>query len=445
MKTDEPSADAAESRQGRGTFARRLAEAALFACLVIAATWPLARDIASQAPGSNLWERRIIHFETPVNLWNLWWFRHSVVELRQSPFECAYLFYPVGADLSLHTLSLVPASVALLVQPAIGLVATYNLLLLASFVLAGMSAAAVARHLGLGQNAALVAGAIYAFSPAVFAHLYAGHFELLWTFWIPAVLLAFLRLVHASGEERGWTRALWLGLTIAGAAYTSPYYALYSVELIAVVVVIRWRAILRLPVLKGMTVAALVTAVAVAPFAIRLAEGARRVRNSDVIRRDFREFSMEPASFLLPSFMHPVFAAPLVSLHEKMNVGRAMPQETTGYLGLTVLVLAAVCLARRRRYGPGQPPAAIIERRVAAAIAVAFLVLSLGAELKMRGVPTGFTLPAAVLAEIPLARLARAPGRHVIVAMLGLSLLAAAGWQRTGRRWRAIVLGTDGV
>ena len=137
------------------------------------------------------------------------------------------------------------------------------------------------------------------------------------------------------------------------------------------------------------------------------------MRNSDVIRRDFREFSTDPASFLLPSFMHPVFAAPLVSLHEKMNVGRAMPQETTGYLGLTVLVLAAVCLARRRRYGPGQPPAAIIERRVAAAIAVAFLVPSLGAELKMRGVPTGFTLPAAVLAEIPLARLARAwPSRY---------------------------------
>ena len=59
----------------------------------------------------------------------------------------------------------------------------------------------------------------------------------------------------------------------------------------------------------------------------------------------------------------------------------------------------------------------------------------------MHGVPTGFPLPAAVLAEIPLARLARAPGRHVIVAMLGLSVLAAAGWQRTGRRWRAIALG----
>ena len=132
-----------------------------------------------------------------------------------------------------------PASVALLVQPAIGLVATYNLLLLASFVLAGMSAAAVARQLGLGQNAALVAGAIYAFSPAVFAHLYAGHFELLWTFWIPAVRCS--RSYAWSMQPRGTrmdTHMVARTHDRRSRVHVS-LYALYSVELIAVVVAIR--------------------------------------------------------------------------------------------------------------------------------------------------------------------------------------------------------------
>ena len=41
------------------------------------------------------------------------------------------------------------------------------------------------------------------------------------------------------------------------------------------------------------------------------------------------------------------------------------------------------------------------------------------------------------MAHVPVLQQARAPGRHVIVAMLGISILAAAGWQMIGsRRWR---------
>ena len=59
-----------------------------------------------------------------------------------------------------------------------------------------------ARELGVTPRAATLAGAIYAFSPVVVGHLYAGHFELLWTFWIPAIALAFLRLIGSARRSR---------------------------------------------------------------------------------------------------------------------------------------------------------------------------------------------------------------------------------------------------
>lgn len=421
-------AEGPERPAGRaGPFAGPL----LFAVLATAVTWPLPWQIASHAPGAPLWNGRPIHAETAVNLWNLWWFRHALLELRQNPFDCTYLFYPVGADLWLHTLSPLPATVSALLQPIVGLVAAFNLLVIASFVLAGACAAAAGRRLGLGAGGAIVAGALYAFSPAVLAHLYAGHFELLWTFWMPAALLAFLRLIDPAAGARRWPASVLLGLTIAGAAYTSPYYALYSAELVGVGAAVHWRAVARRPVVAGLVLAAIIAAVAVSPFAVKVARGARGVTGTaESVRRDFRDFSVEPAGFFIPSFMHPVLSRPLRPLHERMNRGRALPQETTGYLGLSVLALAAAAIVRRRP----------VELRLAGAVALAFLVLSLGAELKVLGAPTGFPLPAAALAEMPIVRLARAPGRHVIVAALGLGVLAAAAWERAGRPWQVFLI-----
>lgn len=422
------------------TRSKRLAEAAGFALLALTATWPLAGHFTTQAPGSNVWNGRVIHFETPVNLWNLWWFRHALLELGQNPFDCAYLFYPYGASLWFHTLSPLPAFIGAWLQPTLGLVPTHNALVLASFVAAGLSAAAVARHVGLDRTAAMLGGAIYAFSPAVFAHLYVGHFELLWTFWMPAILLAFLRIVDSPGAHI-WSRGVLLGLMFAAAAYTSAYYAIYSLELVAVAAVVRWRVTLRAGTLQSLAVASLVAATATAPLVTRFTQTWPGLSDTENIRRNFREFSIEPIGLFVPSFMHPLLAAPLRSIHVEMTRGRALPQETTGYLGLTAIGLAIAGIVRQRRASGAGEDAPAFDRHLMIAIAASFLVLSLGAEIKWLGRPTGFPLPAAALAEVPILRMARAPGRHVIVAMLGIAVLAAAGWQRiAAHRWRLALI-----
>ena len=419
--------------------ARILAEGILFGLLAIAWTWPLAAHFTTSATGSNSWDGTTIFFETPVNIWNLWWFRFSLIELGQSPFDGSHIFYPHGADLWFHTVAPVPALVGTILQTFLSVVATYNTLVVVSFIAAGVCAAAFARELGVTPRAATLAGAIYAFSPVVVGHLYAGHFELLWTFWIPAIVLAFLRLI-GQPEVHGWIRAAVLGMMVAAAAYTCNYYAVYAVEAMAVTAVVRWRELLQVRVVQRLMLAALVAIASTAPMTPRFVTAESALGSTAEVAADFRDLSIEPLAFFVPSFTHPLFSAPFKDLQHQLNGGRGLPQEVTGYLGVCVVALAGYAIfGWRRRDDRARRPA--FGGRLAFAIAASFLVLSLGSELKVRGNPTGLPLPAALLAHVPIVRLARAPGRQMVVAMMGVAVLAAAGWDRIARRrWRATLV-----
>ncbi len=182
-------------------------------------------------------------------------------------------------------------------------------------------------------------------------------------------------------------------------------------------------------VLKRLAFAALVVGLGIEPLVAHVV--AREETSSlEDTRSSFHDLRMEPLDLIAPSFMHPV-------LSRFQQTRDRLPQESTGYLGLTAIVLAIAAIASRRRtYDPTQATPAI-DLRLAAAIAVVFAILSFGAEIKIPGRPAGIPMPAALFAELPVLRQARAPGRHVILAALGVSILAAAGWQRVPRRhWR---------
>jgi hypothetical protein len=190
-------------------------------------------------------------------------------------------------------------------------------------------------------------------------------------------------------------------------------------------------------VLIRLACASLIAAMCTAPIAMHFAgRGASLASRAD-IRRSFGDYAIEPVGLLVPSFMHPLLAAPLRPLLALINRGGAIPQETTGFLGFTVVALAVAALIRLPRIPGGEA-----NWRLAGVIAASFLVLSFGWEAKFLGKPTGIPLPAALLAQLPIVNQARAPGRHAIVAMLGVAVLAGLGWQSiTRRRWRVILVG----
>jgi hypothetical protein len=203
----------------------------LYAILAVIATWPLLLHFHDHVPGSELWRSQTIHTESLLNLWNLWWFRHALVDLGQSPFACRHVLYPLGANLWFHTLAPLHGLIGIVLQSFASLAAAQNAMLLLDLIAAGVCSFALALRLGLSRGGALLAGALYAFSPVIFAHLFAGHFELIASYWLPAMLLALLALLDAPAPRA--RQGVLLGLLFVGAAYSSQYYFVYGVELLA--------------------------------------------------------------------------------------------------------------------------------------------------------------------------------------------------------------------
>jgi hypothetical protein len=296
----------------------------------------------------------------------------------------------------------------------------------------GVAASALARRFAVPAAEARLSGAIFAFSPYAFAHLYVGHMELLSTLWLPLGLWLFLRLIEAPAPRLrdGFS----LGLAFVACAYVTQYYAVYLAELLSVVALFRLRSILRAAVLEALLLAGAVAALGVTPIAVAFLSLESGSLPPNPIA--FDSFAGDLTGFLIPSFTHPLFGTWLRLLHERLNPGPLpLPQETTVFVGATVLFLAARGFRQLRKTGR---PAFLL-----ATIAVVFGVLALGAHLKIAGLPTGIPLPAELLSRIPVLRLARAPGRHIVVATLVLGILAGAGQAslaRTRLRWLAIVL-----
>ena len=140
--------------------------------------------------------------------------------------------------------------------------------------------------------------------------------------------------------------------------------------------------------------------------------------------------------------MHPVLADRLDATNLALSQPSGLPQESCAYLGWSVIALAVLGAwpaARARAVAGGT--ASVFRRVLPIALATVFLVLSLGSELKFRGRFTGITMPAALLQHVPIVSMARAPGRHVYVGLLGVALLAGAGLLRLPRRsWQAALL-----
>jgi hypothetical protein len=397
----------------------------LYSGLSILATWPLVLHFDTHVPGADTWGATWVFSESRVNLWNLWWFRHAIVDLHQNPFECLLVFYPVGANLWFHTLAPLSGLVALGLQTVLSLTASQNVLVLASLVLSAVCARALALRLGVPENGARLAGAVFAFSPPVFAHLYAGHYEVVSVFWLPLALLLFLRVVDLGRLRDG----VLLGLVLGACAYAVQYYVVYALELLLVAAAVLWRRTFRPAPLRALLAGAIFALVLAAPLLrVFLTASADDPTPFD----GFEVLSGDLLSFVVPSFEHPLLAEPFASVRARLSGDFGLPQETTMFLGWTTLALAIVGVVWRRRERKGVA-------LVCSIVAFSFL-LALGSHLKIGGNNTGLPLPAMLLGRVPVLEQARAPGRHVVIVMLGLGILAGAGYAATAGRRLHIVL-----
>jgi hypothetical protein len=383
-----------------------------FACLAVAASYPLVRHPASQLP-SDLGDPLL-------TTWTLAWdadrIRAGFAGIWDAPN-----FYPYRHTLlfSDHLLG-----IALFTAPLQWLtgnpVLVYNVAFLASFILAGGGMYVLVRDLTGRRDAALVAAAIYASQPFRISHV--AHLQWLMTGWLPLSLWA----LHRYFTRRTWPFLLLSALFYLIASLTASYFAYFA--LVPLIVVGLWEVIRTRPPLRQVTAHTAVAAVLAAVVLLPVVRAYSQVRSDYDLRRSSADIAGQSAD-VADYFSSP----PALHLWPGIGPGRGEHELFPGAVAFGLAALAVVACRR----------AAAV--RLYAALAVLAFALSLGAAPAAWGHRLGVPGPyALLLAIVPGLDGLRAVARLAVFVHMALAVLAGFGslwlFERLGTRGRRVAL-----
>ncbi|MBI4446626.1 MAG: discoidin domain-containing protein [Acidobacteria bacterium] len=375
-----------------------------FLCVSVIMTWPLARDGWDAMPGGR--------GDPLLNTWILMWGYHAITHGKVLSFFDANIFYPAPQTLALSD-HMFPN--LLIFGPAYGLtqnpVFAYNLVLFLSFALSGFAMFLLAYYTTRAYGPSLVAGFIFAFFPARFAHI--GHLQLLNLYWSPPAFL----FLDCYLKERQSRDLVLLSLFAALQTWASFYMGYFLLLILAVYYVLfhlwqrlwPWRRDLLAPVL---------IVVLIFPFAYPYLY----LKNFFGFTRELGEvvsYSADAAKSFLSvpgqNWLYGEWLKPFESLQ-----GAAEKMLFTGFLPLALVPVALVRKFRSQKF---------------IVISSAFLMLfaalmALGPVLVWWGVHQKFPLPYLFFYHLlPGFASMRAPSRIMMLGMMPLALLAALALQ----------------
>ncbi len=466
----------------------RLAVVLGYVLVALAFTWPLPLYLGSRLTGDP-------GGDTGVYVWNQWLFQHEAAA-GSNPLTTQQILslsqQPV--DLSQHNYTAFLNVLALPLIPLVGVVASFNLVLLIATVITALCTYALARiAFPTTRVEAFAAGVAFAWSPVLVART-TGHVSLV----AAAPLAAFAWCLTKAERSRDIRFAVLTGLSMAWAAFCDPYFAVFCVLLAGLYVtsvlleVTRRDSLRRVPWVWVLDVLILVTAGLVVGLAFgrggRLEFLGMQVSVRGLytpvlvltllllarIAVTFRARLQLPQTAWTPRFaviaglacagpLSPV----LYGLGQGMVDGRFVSppilwrSSPRGVDLLAFLHPNPNHAVSKWLFGDGQAtaPVAFVEYTAALSlvaiavigIAVAwarfrprqgwwwltlgFAALSLGPFVIVAGMNTYVPGPWALLRYVPVISAVRTPTRFAIVAALGLAILMAGALAAMGQRW----------
>lgn len=392
-----------------------------FTFLGVVMTWPMASSFATHVPGDGI--------DDPSLAWNLWWVKHALVDVPQNPFACDWQFWPIGINLAFYTVTLLNGMLGTPLQSVFGLIPTYNLLLLSSFVLSGLGGFLVARAFlgprvrgGRATAAAFAGGALYAFASAKLFYAALGQGNIASSQWIPFAALYLWRAARPAGRVRDAALA---ALFLVLQAYAELTYASFLLVFAGLAFV--WGLLPRgTPARRGIVarygVLALLFVAGLAPILANMLPDLRAEGDFFTSGGGFSDvFSADLAGYLVPTQLHPLLGEIVRNWSEASGqAGRhfSVDKGQHIYLGYvaTGLAIAGAWWGRRRR-----------ATLLWAGASAVFFLLTLGPSLRIAGGDTGIPLPFRIMEQLPFFKGNRYPSRYGVMLLLSLSPLVACG------------------
>lgn len=475
---------------------RHLAAGVLSAALACVLSWPLPRHLFTHLPGGGIGDN--VQF-----LWNFWWMR-TALAAGADFFETAYLFAPIGTDITLHTHTALPAFIGATALAGLPVLAAHNVMVLAALALNGFCAYLLTWRVTRAWGPALLGGLIFAASPYIAAHLN-GHFNLVAAWTIP--LFAFALLAPGS----------WLvpGLVLGVTAYIDYYDVIYQLAFLFVAWAWAshlWELTARRATHSSRRLAIVFGVLAAVVLLLAVAIG---VTGGFVLDRGLLRVSARSAFNPLQAFWILAGASLVCVARPSLIVTRTpsrgpltrtalLTLAAAGLVALPVLWHGAAIVLRGEyvtqqyfwRSAPkgidlatlllanpfhgvwGGAVRAVYARlgidaveqvawlgivplllaghairahwadavvRTWTAVGAFFFVWALGPHLMVFGANTGMILPQTILRYVPIASNARVPGRAIVVTALAVAVLAAIAASRWKTSRRALGLAVAGV
>lgn len=232
-------------------------------------------------------------------------------------------------------------------------VATYNLIILAGYPLAGLAIYLIVNYFTDNRQASWLAGLIYVLGPYHIYHSYV-HLGLSMMAWLPLYFYALLLWLKQPKLQRAAVSGLTLALVILDNYYYGYLALLLTVFFVIglIVQIRRGRLSFATALIQGL-VAIGITGIIVIPFVLpamlapSLTTGATIQQEFERPLREVFVFSAHFSDYLLPSITHPLFGKMVETLTNSSLAGSNYFERSL-YIGIIPLVLGCLGAWRNR-------------------------------------------------------------------------------------------------
>ncbi|GAB4347057.1 MAG: hypothetical protein Kow0099_28840 [Candidatus Abyssubacteria bacterium] len=386
--------------------------ACLYAVLTLCFTYPHVRHLTTSFAQSHVGESS----DQNIVLWDAWWAKKSLLDLKTSPFHTDFLFYPNGTSLALHELTLLNSLFTIPFQLALdkpgGLILGCNVAILLTFVTTGLGMYALVRYLEGDSLVAFFGGVAFAFCPYRTMHIV--HTDLLSMGWIALYTLFVLKTLRERSYVNPIVAALFFFVTLLTCTVYTYFLILLTGVILAYYMVFEQRNMKIVEVWRRLAVLCLLILVVLAPKVIA-------ILNSGAVASQpewtLEMLSANLAGFVWPADKHVLYRFIFGLLPEFTYYLSGVPGHAT-FLTYTVIGLATVGLFKKPLRATG----------FWLCLFVLFFVLSLGPYLLVWKWSTSVPLPYLILYKwLPFFSVMRTPYRFIVLAEMGIIVLGCFG------------------